>query len=334
MSHSLQMAHGGGGRLSRELIEAEILPRFGQGPLQGLPDAASLELPSNRVAYSTDSFVVKPVEFPGGNIGTLAVHGTANDLAVCGAEPRWMSLALILEEGLSLDLLRRILDTIRDTANAGNIQVVTGDLKVVGRGQCDALYVNTSGIGVIQPAFALAPSHVQPGDMLLVSGPVGDHGMAVLAAREHLDFTHGPVSDTGPIYPLVRAALPWAPAIRFMRDPTRGGVAAVLNEIASGLPVDLQVDESAIPIDRRTAAVAELLGIDILQVACEGRVLAICAAGAAQHVLDAWQGCPEGRQSALIGTVTPGTGRVLLKTRTGGTRLLDIPAGELLPRIC
>jgi hydrogenase expression/formation protein HypE len=263
------------------------------------------------------------------------VHGTVNDLAVCGATPRWISLALILEEGLSFDLLGRVLDAVRDAAADCGVQVVTGDTKVVGRGQCDGLYANTAGLGELLPGFDLAAARVTPGDRVLVSGPIGDHGLAVMAARHHLGGAGGPRSDSAPVHRLVRALQPFAPAVRFLRDPTRGGLAAVLNELAGDAAVEIALREQDVPVAPPTRALAELLGMDPLHAASEGRVLAVCAPDAADAALAAWRARPEGSGAACCGEVRAAArGRVVLNTLTGGCRLVDIPRGELLPRIC
>ena len=326
------LAHGGGGLASRRLIDDEIVARFGDGPLRGLPDAATLPRPEGRVIFSTDSFVVQPIEFPGGNIGHLAVHGTVNDVAVAGGRPLWLSLGLILEEGLPLAVLGRVLDAIRDAAAACGVKVVTGDTKVVNRGQCDGMYVNTAGIGSALEGLELDPARCAPGDRVLVSGPLGDHGMAVLCARE--GFEHGPLSDTGSVHRLVAAAAPLGPAVRFMRDPTRGGLAAVLDEMVAGSDIGVVLHETRLPFSPATRTVAELLGIDLLQVACEGRVVAICDPSAATALLERWRARPEGEGAEDIGEITTSAGRVILATAMGGHRLVDVPRGELLPRIC
>jgi hydrogenase expression/formation protein HypE len=332
---TIQLGHGGGGLLSRDLIQSEIVSRFGGGALKGLPDGATLPAPASQaLVFTTDSFVVQPLEFPGGNIGDLAVHGTVNDLAVCGAIPRWLSLALILEEGLPLATLRRVLDSVKRAAGDCGVEVVTGDTKVVARGQCDGLYVNTAGIGEKMDEFDLGVGRVEPGDHILVSGPVGDHGMAVLAAREGIRITHGVASDTGPIHRLVQAIRPLAAQVRFMRDPTRGGLAAVLNEVVETRETGILLNEMDIPFSAGAKAAAELLGVDLLQVASEGRMILICAASASEAVLAAWRGLPEGCGATRMGVVTDKKGRVVLETITGGRRLVDVPRGELLPRIC
>jgi hydrogenase expression/formation protein HypE len=330
----IQLAHGGGGRLSRELINSEIVPRFGNGVLGGLPDAATLPASVKRLVFTTDSFVVQPLEFPGGNIGNLAVHGTVNDIAVCGGYPKWLSLALIIEEGLPLKTLRTLLDSVKSSALECGVSIVTGDTKVVARGQCDGLYINTSGIGELLPGFDLETHRIAEGDTVIVSGPLGDHGMAVMACRENIRIENGPTSDTGPVHRLVRAAQEVAASVHFMRDPTRGGAATVLNEAVEGQSIGIVLTEQDIPISRGTKAVCELLGFDPLHVASEGRVILICAPGAAGTILKKWRSMPEGRESATIGTVTRDAGRVIMSTVAGGRRMVDVPRGELLPRIC
>ncbi len=335
MSQELvQLGHGGGGRLSRALVEEEILPRFGDGPLRGLPDGASLKLEGVDLVFTTDSYVVRPSEFPGGNIGHLAVHGTVNDLAVSGAKPLWLSLGMILEEGLELALLRRVLDAVRDAAAECGVLVVTGDTKVVARGQADGLYLNTAGIGIAHPGYELDPASVRPGDVVLSSGCLGDHGVAVMAAREGIAITSDLRSDTAPVHRLVEAALPHAASVRFMRDPTRGGLAAVLGEIAESGAAGFLLDEEALPFSPGARAIAEMLGLDLMHVASEGRMLLICAEEAAEPILAAWRSLPEGEGAARLGHATEEKGRVVLETAIGGRRLVDVPQGELLPRIC
>lgn len=334
MSGKVLLAHGSGGRLSRELIEEEILSRFGKGPLSGLPDAASLELESKEIVFSTDSFVVSPLFFPGGDIGDLAIYGTVNDIAVSGGRPRWMSMGLILEEGLEFATLTRVLDSVQRAAKRCGVVVATGDTKVVRRGQCDGLYINTAGIGEKISEFELAPSRIEPGDRVIVSGPLGDHGMAVMAVREQIDFENGPVSDTGPVHQLVMSLSEFGDGIKIMRDPTRGGAASVLNELVDGAEVGIELCEKDIPSSPPVRAVAEMLGIDILHVACEGRLIAVCGADIADAVIERWSAFPEGKNAVCIGAVTKDCGRVILGTSSGGRRLVDIPQGELLPRIC
>ncbi len=330
----IQLAHGGGGRLTRELIESEIVPRFGNGPLRGLPDGATLPSPGERLVFTTDSFVVQPLEFPGGNIGDLAVHGTVNDLAVCGGEPKWLSLALIIEEGLPFSVLGRILDAVRAAADACGVTVATGDTKVVARGQGDGLYVNTAGIGLALPEFDLGMERIREGDCVLVSGTLADHGMAVMSARQNMDFTDGPRSDTGTVHRLVLAVRGFGAAVRFMRDPTRGGAAAVLNEMVEGRELGILLKERELPLAPATRAVAEMLGIDPLHAASEGRLILICDREVAPEILARWRAMSEGAGAVCLGTVTRDRGRVVMETVTGGRRLVDVPRGELLPRIC
>ncbi|MBF0137868.1 MAG: hydrogenase expression/formation protein HypE [Magnetococcus sp. DMHC-1] len=334
MSDRILLSHGGGGRLSQQLITQEILSRFGSGPLRTLPDAATLHLENRHICFSTDSFVVQPLEFPGGNIGDLAVHGTVNDLAVAGSTPRWLSLGLILEEGLPLSTLRKVLDAIKLAADQCHVLVATGDTKVVRRGQCDGLYINTAGIGEAIPGYSLGLDRIVPGDRILVSGTLGDHGAAVLAAREAFQIQNGPVSDSRPVHRLVQTLQPLANAIHFMRDPTRGGVAAVLNEMVLGQSFGMQIRENNLPFAPATRALAEMLGLDLLHVASEGCLVLVCAENAAGHVLDRWHALPEGADAKEIGLVTSHSGRVILETAIGGQRMVDLPGGELLPRIC
>jgi hydrogenase expression/formation protein HypE len=329
------LGHGGGGRLSRDLIEKEIVTRFGQkGPLAGLPDGARLQLGGETLVFSTDSFVVSPLEFPGGDIGKLAVHGTVNDLCVSGAVPLWLSLALIIEEGLEMDVLRRVLDSIGHAAEEVGVQVVTGDTKVVARGQCDRLFINTAGIGQAASGFDTGIHKVEPGDAVLTSGTLGDHGMAVMAAREKLTLNSELLSDTGSVHRLVEAASNWADRVRFMRDPTRGGMAAVLGEIVENSTWGVSLNEESIPYNPDARAVAEVLGIDLMHVASEGRMLLVCSPDVAGSILNSWRELPEGAGASIIGEVTREAGRVVLETQIGGRRMVDIPQGELLPRIC
>ncbi len=328
----ITLAHGGGGLEMRRLVEEEILPRFGEGPLRDLPDAAILPPLSGAPVVSTDGFVVQPLEFPGGNIGHLAVHGTVNDVAVGGGRPRWLTLGMVLEEGLPFDVLGRVLDAVAGAARACGVKVVAGDTKVVPRGACDGMALTTTGIGEAIPGLALGPRRCRPGDRVLVSGSIGDHGAAVLCARE--GFERGPDSDTAPVHRLVAAGAALGAAVRFLRDPTRGGVATVLHELAEAGGVGVRIDESAVPVAAATRAVADILGLDLLQVACEGRVVAVCAAEAADALLGSWRSLPEGRGAAVVGEITDTAGRVVLETALGGRRVLLPPAGELLPRIC
>lgn len=330
----IQLAHGGGGRLSRELIDGEISPRFGDGPLAGLPDGATLDLSTNRLVFTTDSFVVQPLVFPGGNIGDLAVHGTVNDIAVTGGIPRWLSLAMILEEGLPISTLREVLDAVKRAADQCGVVVATGDTKVVGKGQCDGMFLNTAGIGEAIPEFSLSPDSIRDGDCIVVSGPLGDHGMAVLTSREGIPIAHGPQSDTGPVHELVQAIRPIADGVRFMRDPTRGGAASVLNEMVEGRSVGILLEEEAIPVSTSARAISDMLGLDPLHVASEGRMIAVCSEDIAEDVVSRWRARPEGEGACCMGRVTADAGRVVMRTLMGGKRLVDVPRGEILPRIC
>ena len=334
MHDVVQLSHGGGGRLSMKLIEEEILTRFGDGPLASLPDGAVLSLKDTRLVLSTDSFVVHPLEFPGGNIGNLAVYGTVNDVAVAGGRPCWLSLSLILEEGLPFRILRRILDSVRHAADLCDVTVVTGDTKVVPRGQCDGLYINTTGLGEALEGFSLGLDGILPGDRVLVSGTLGDHGIAVMTAREGINIQEGPASDVGPVHHLVSALEDLGEGVRFLRDPTRGGIASILNEMVKGRRFGMALQESEIPASRGSLAIAEMLGLDLLHVASEGRVVAVCAEAVAQTVLDRWRSFPEGKGAKAIGRVNEEAGRVVMETVAGGRRLVDTPQGELLPRIC
>ena len=334
MSRTIQLAHGSGGKLSRELIEKEIVPRFGDGPLAALPDGASLQLPTDKIIYSTDSFVVQPLQFPGGNIGDLAVYGTVNDIAVSGGRPLWLSLSFILEEGLPLSVFRTVLDSIKMASERCEVLIVTGDTKVVGRGQCDQMFVNTSGIGEALPGFSLNPSNIEAGDLIVVNGSIADHGMAVLTAREDLKIENGPLSDTAPVHKLVQEIEEFGSLVKVMRDPTSGGLSSVLNELVAGQAVGVLVKENRLPIAGNVKAVAEMLGMDLLHVASEGKVVAVCCETVAQKIVERWRQKFEGRDSTIIGHVTEDAGKVVLETLMGGKRLVSLPEGELLPRIC
>jgi len=333
-NEKITLAHGGGGADAAELIDREIVSRFAGDALSGLPDASPLNLGGADLLFSTDSHVVQPLFFPGGDIGSLSVYGTVNDVSVAGGKPLFISLALIIEEGFPMRTLRKVLDSVAEAARECGVEIATGDTKVVGKGQCDQIYLNTAGIGLKTPALNLGKQRVAKGDAVLASGTIGDHGMAVLAAREKLPIENGPESDSASVWPLVEAAAEFEDAVKFLRDPTRGGVAAVTNEIVANTDVGILLNEAAIPVSRKTAGVAEILGLDILNVACEGRVLAVCAADAAEDLLAAWKSARGGNGAAIIGVVTDEPETVSLNTVSGGKRLVLPPAGELLPRIC
>jgi hydrogenase expression/formation protein HypE len=334
MDEKIQLAHGGGGKLSARLIKDEILSRFGNGPLRNLPDAAELPLNAERIIYSTDSFVVSPYFFPGGNIGELAVYGTVNDICVAGGRPLWLSLALIIEEGFPMEQLRQILDSTAAAAKRCGVTVVTGDTKVVQKGHCDGIYMNTSGIGIKIEGLNLGAKRIKPGDAVIVSGTIGEHGFAVLAARNGIRTGDSLLSDCAPLTGLLEQVVPFGDKIKFMRDPTRGGVAAVLNEIANGMDFGIEIEQNAIPVSEGVRSVSEMLGIEPLNVACEGRMALICDQVAAAGVLAGFKSLPEGRDACIIGKVGDTAGTVTMRTITGSRRLIDLPSGELLPRIC
>lgn len=333
----VRLAHGGGGRLMRELVRDLFAAAFAEGGASAvLEDAALLQPPPGaRLAFTTDTFVVDPLFFPGGDLGELAINGTVNDLATRGATPRWLSVAMILEEGLELEILRRIVASMAAAAVTAGVQVVTGDTKVVARGQADKLYVNTTGVGVIPDGVELSATKLAPGDRLLISGPIGDHGIAVMSRREGLAFEADVVSDTAPLADLVSSMLAASRQLHTLRDPTRGGLAATVCELAEDAGLAIDLDEASIPVRPVVRAASETLGLDPLHLPCEGRLLAACGADDADALLAAMRRHPRGEGAAVIGQVRAGTrAEVVLHTRVGGARLVDLPAGELLPRIC
>ena len=332
----VQLGHGSGGRMSAQLVEDRFLPHFRNGHAGAPADAAVLDLPHGRLAFSTDTFVVHPLEFPGGNIGALAVHGTVNDLAMMGAEPRHLAVGFVLEEGLSFTVLDRIVATMADAARAAGVTIVAGDTKVVELGRADGMYVNTTGIGLLDDVARPAPERAQPGDVVLVSGALGRHGMAVMACREGLQFESTIRSDTAALTPLVRRLKAVVGReLRVLRDPTRGGVATTLNEIALAAAVGIQLAEAQIPIPADVHAACEMLGLDPLYVANEGVLVAIVPASHADVALDALRAEPLGCDAARIGeVVSRHAGMVVLRTAVGGSRVVDMLPGDLLPRIC
>ncbi len=329
-------AHGAGGKASAALIESVFAPAFGNDPLAAATDAAVLSLPSgDRLAFSTDSFVVKPLRFPGGSVGHLAVHGTVNDLAMMGARPLALSAAFVLEEGFSIDSLRGIVDDMAQAAAAVGVRIVTGDTKVVDHGAADGLYVSTAGIGVIPSDRHLSSDHVREGDVVLCSGTIGDHGTAVMLARGELALEADIVSDTAPLHELVERLVAAAPSTRWLRDATRGGVGTVCNELARDSDLTIVLHESALPVRPSVAAACELLGIDPLYVANEGKLVAVVAPEEAAAALEALTSHPLGRDAAPIGEVRrEPPGLVVLVTAFGGTRIVDMLVGDPLPRIC
>jgi hydrogenase expression/formation protein HypE len=329
------LGHGSGGRLSHQLLESLIFPAFANPTLERRDDQAVLSLAPGRIAFSTDSFVVTPPIFPGGDIGTLAVHGTVNDLAMAGARPLYLSVALILEEGLPIAMLERILGSMRDAAQACGVQVVTGDTKVVERGAVDQLFINTTGIGLVPEGRALSSDQVRDGDAILLSGTLADHGLAVMSARQQLGLEGAITSDTAPLHDLVEALFASGAQVRCLRDPTRGGLGAALSEIASRSKISLEVQEPRLPIAAPVRGACELLGLDPLFIANEGKLVAFVAAEDADRALSALRGHPLGKHAALIGRAFAGrSGEVLIRTALGGARVLDLPFTDPLPRIC
>lgn len=330
------VAHGGGGRLSHMLTERLFVPTFDNPALSARHDGATLEVEGVRIAFSTDSYVVTPLEFPGGDIGSLAVHGTVNDLAMCGAMPLALSAGLIIEEGLPMETLWRLTQSMQRAASAAGVPIVTGDTKVVNRGQGDGLYINTSGVGLIGPGVEIDPTRACPGDRIILSGAIAAHGIAILSVREGLEFETAIVSDSAPLHTLVRAILSaGGDGVHVLRDPTRGGVASALNEIAEAAGVGVDIEESAIPVDDEVRGACEILGFDPLYVANEGKVIVFASPETADAVLKVMRAHPLGRQSAIIGRVGEAhAGSVVMRSRIGGQRIVDMLSGEQLPRIC
>lgn len=326
------LGHGSGGQLMAELL-ADLTPRLGAPALE---DAALVTTGAPEVVMSTDGFVVTPRFFPGGDIGSLAVHGTVNDVAMMGAAPVALSLAYIVEEGLPLDELRRVTSSAAEAARACGVRVVTGDTKVVGRGAADGLYVTTTGIGVLLPGAAPSATRGRPGDAVLLSGPIGLHGVTILSTREGLGFEGALASDSRPLHRLVAAMIEAAGAgVHALRDPTRGGLASALNELAAASEVGVELDERRVPVPPRVAAACDLLGLDPLHVANEGCLVALVDPADAERVLEAMRRLPEGETARRIGTVVPGhPGRVTMRTTVGSSRVVDMLVGEQLPRIC
>lgn len=332
----VQLAHGGGGRLSRSLVEGMFVKSFDNPVLRRLHDGALLQVNGSRLAFTTDSFVIRPLFFPGGNIGSLSVHGTVNDLAMCGARPLALSTAFILEEGLEMQKLWRIVSSLSDAAAQAGVSVVTGDTKVVDRGKGDGIYINTTGIGLVRDDVDISPARARPGDVVIVSGPIAVHGIAIMSVREGLEFETELLSDSAALNGMVEALLDARAAdVHVLRDPTRGGVASALNEIAAQAQVGFRLDEAAIPLDEQVRGACEILGFDPLYVANEGKCIAIVARAAAEEALATIRAHPLGRQAAIIGeVVVEHPGKVFLRSRIGGMRVVDMLSGEQLPRIC
>jgi hydrogenase expression/formation protein HypE len=329
------LGHGSGGRLSAELIRDVFLPALKNPILSRLDDQAIVNVNGQRLAFTTDSFVVKPLFFPGGDIGSLAVHGTINDLAMGGATPLFLSAAFIIEEGFSIDQLRRIATSMQQAASAAGVQIVTGDTKVVEKGKGDGLFINTTGIGIVADNVELAADQARPGDKVLLSGAIGEHGIAILAKRAGIEFETTIESDSAALHTLVREMLSARRGIRCMRDPTRGGLSSALNEIATHSHVAIELEERAIPIREEVGSACELLGLDPMYVANEGKLIAIIASEDADAVLQAMRQHPLGQQAQIVGTVKArGAPLVTMRTSLGTTRIVDMLSGDQLPRIC
>lgn len=332
----ITLAHGSGGRMMHELIRNNILPAYGNPILNRMSDAAILKVGrEGRIAFTTDSFVVKPPVFKGGDIGKLAVCGTVNDLAVSGAVPLYISCSLIIEEGLSESLLDRFIASMKKEADSAGVQVAAGDIKVVEKGSCDKIFINTSGIGIVKYRRELSIERIKPGDKIIINGAIAGHGIAVMLARNELGFKRGPKSDCASLNGLILTVLDRCNNVKFMRDPTRGGIAAVMNEIAERRPFGIELFEEKIPIDKETASACEILGIEPLQMGNEGKVIAIVSLKDAEKALCIMKNHPFGRRAAIIGHVVKDfKGKVVLKTKVGGERIVDMPVIEALPRIC
>ena len=329
------LAHGGGGKLMHQLIDKMFMATFSRRSLEDCHDSAVLPFTSQRLAFTTDSYVVHPLIFPGGDIGTLAVNGTVNDLAMAGARPLYLSLSFILEEGLSMDILWRITQSIKRAADAAGVTIVTGDTKVVDKGKGDGMFITTAGIGIVEYDGGISPGRVRPGDAVILNGDLARHGMAIMAVREGLEFESSIESDTAPLADIVQTLLKEKIRVHCLRDLTRGGLSSALNEIAVAARVAVELDESRIPVRQDVAAACEMLGLDPFYVANEGRFVAFVDAQDAQRCLDVLRGHPLGAQAQWIGTcVARPEGVVTLKNKIGATRILDMLSGDQLPRIC
>jgi hydrogenase expression/formation protein HypE len=332
---AIVLGHGGGGQLSADLVRHLFLPAFGDAEAAELADAALVTMPPGRAALTTDAFVVRPLFFPGGDIGKLAVHGTVNDMAMRGARPVALTASFILEEGLPLETLGRVVTSMAAAARDANVSIVAGDTKVVERGHGDGVYITTTGIGVVPDGREIGPTRAVVGDVVIVSGTIGDHGMAIMSVRDGLSFDAPIVSDTAPLHGLMEALLVAVPSTRVLRDPTRGGVAASVNEIAAASRVAIELDEAALPVRSDVGSACEILGLDPLLVANEGKLIAFLPSSQAAPALDALRAHPLGRDAAVIGRVVEGpAGRVTLRTTFGARRMIPLPVGEQLPRIC
>ncbi len=337
MEKMIRLAHGAGGKMMNDLIRDVFATPLDNPHLRQLADSTILQPPTSnlQLAISTDSFTVRPLFFPGGDIGSLAIHGTVNDVAMSGAHPLWLTAAFILEEGLEMETLERVVHSMAEAAHAAGVQIVAGDTKVVERGHGDGIYINTTGVGVVPEGVMVGPDQARPGDVVLLSGTIGDHGIAVLSRREGLEFGADLLSGRAMLNGLVEALLAVAPHTHCLRDPTRGGLAAALNELAGTSGVGIEVEEAAVPVRPAVAAACEMLGFDPLTVANEGKLVAFVPSEEAEAALDALRTHPLGQEAARIGLVVEEhPGMVLARTSIGGRRVVDMPLGELLPRIC
>jgi hydrogenase expression/formation protein HypE len=335
MTGKIRLDHGSGGKIAHQLTTEVLMPLFDNPILAPLNDGAMFELDGVRLAFSTDTFVVDPIFFPGGDIGDLAVNGTVNDVAMCGAEPRYLSMGLILEEGFPIVDLKRILASVRKALDRAGVQLVTGDTKVVPKGAADKIFINTSGIGVIPPGVTIDGRQAQPGDLIILSGSMAEHGVAVLTQREGLRFESSVQSDTAPLNGLVRRMLRCTKELHVLRDPTRGGVGTTLNEIAGLSKMGMVIEEALLPVGKEVSGICELLGFDPLYLANEGKLLCVLPADKTREVLAAMHQDEQGRQACVIGKVVADhPGRVVMQTRIGGLRIVDMLTGEQLPRIC
>ncbi len=332
---TIVLAHGGGGKLTHQLIERLFKKHFTNPALDLMHDGAMMNIDAGRIAMTTDAYVVSPMFFPGGNIGELAVNGTVNDLAMCGAQPKYLTASFIIEEGMKIAELESVVQSMAFAAKNAGVEIVTGDTKVVPRGKADKLFISTSGVGTIPDRRKIHPANIQAGDKVILSGTLGDHGMAVMSVREGLEFESEIQSDTCALNGLVEMMYAVSSQINFLRDPTRGGLASTLNEIASSAKKGIHLIEQAIPVNDNVRSACEILGFDPLYVANEGKLIAIVGSGDAEKILAAMQNHPHGRNASVIGEVTEDhAGLVILHTAIGGERVVDMISGEQLPRIC
>ncbi|NLT65425.1 MAG: hydrogenase expression/formation protein HypE [Acidobacteria bacterium] len=329
------LAHGGGGKLTQQLIERMFMPAFSNSMLASRHDGATFDLPSQKLAFTTDSYVVRPLFFPGGDIGALAVNGTVNDLAMCGAQPLYLSVGFILEEGLPMDTLWKVVQSMSKAAAEAGVQLVTGDTKVVDRGKGDGIFINTAGVGVVNSANPIAPGRVAPGDVIVLSGDIGRHGIAIMAMREGLEFESTIMSDCAPLAAVVMDVLAAGTEVHCMRDLTRGGLASALVEIAEASRLHLEIEEAAIPLTENVRGACEILGFDPLYVANEGRYITFVPAAETERALGRMRTHPVAAEAAVIGRVKEGSpGLVTMRSRIGASRVVDMLSGEQLPRIC